>query len=242
MYKNEYISEPMFQSAALCGPQGEMTMPMLETQFIVAATIHANQIGVGYDDLMKQNAAWVLVRMSIEAQRTPCINETYRVVTWIEGFNRHLSDRNFALLDVEGIPIAYGRSVWACIDIDSRRPVAINPVTCFGDRPCPIEPQPRLKSPGEECQTFSKAFTYSDLDFNRHVNSSRYTERLLECFPLEFHDNNRLNRLDIAYVAETQADVLCDFCVGRETAEVFNAEISVDGHARCRARLTFVPR
>lgn len=241
-YNNEYISEPLFQSAALCGPQGDMTMPMLETQLIVAATRHANQIGVGYDDLLKQNAGWVLVRMSIEATRTPRINETYRVVTWIEGFNRHLSERNFAVLDADGNPMAYGRSVWACIDITRRRPVAINPVDCFGDRPCPIAPQPRLVTPGEDAKVITKQFTFSDLDFNRHVNSARYTERLLDCFPLAYHDANRLQRLDIAYVAETQADVPCDFRISEQGEGVFDTEISVDGRAHCRARLTFVPR
>lgn len=217
-------------------------MPMLETRMIVAATLHANEIGVGYEDLLKQNAGWVLVRMSIEAERMPRINETYRVVTWIESFNRHLSDRNFAVLDAEDTPIAYGRSVWACIDILRRRPVAIKPVDCFGDRPCPIEPQPRLVTPGEGSKTIIKEFTYSDLDFNRHVNSARYTERLMDCFTPEFHEALFLRRLDIAYLAETQAGVPCLFQIEDMGEGKYNTEISVDGRAHCRARLTFVDR
>lgn len=241
-YVNEYICEPMVQSAALSDPMGEMSMSMLETHFIVAATLHANELGVGYDDLIKQNAAWVLVRMSIEATRMPRINETFRVVTWVESFNRHLSDRNFALLDADGNAIAYGRSVWACVDFVRRRPVAIVPVNKFGDRPCPIAPQPRLVTPNEDAKSIIKEFTFSDLDFNRHVNSSRYTERLMDCFPVDFHNTHRLQRLDIAYVTETKADVPCDFRIEDAGEGVYNAEISVDGRAHCRARLAFVPR
>lgn len=242
MYKNEYFCAPQVQSAALCDPQGEMSIAQLETEFIIAATLHANILGVGYDDLIKQNAAWVLVRMSIEVIRTPRINDTIQVVTWIESFNRHLSDRNFALLDANGDVMAYGRSVWACVDFIKRRPVAIEPVKTFGDRPCPIAPQPRLLTPGDGAKVITKEFSFSDLDFNRHVNSSRYTERIMDCFPLDFHNANKVKRLDITYIAETKAGVPCDFSIEDAGEDTYNVEISADGRARCRARLAFVPR
>lgn len=92
-------------------------------------------------------------------------------------------------------------------------------------------------------------FTYCDIDFNRHVNSSRYIELLLNQWSLAFHDRNRLTRFEIAYIHEAyydeQVDVRLsqapgdDDCIqqGPTYAELVNGD-----RALCRAALTFSPR
>ena len=50
---------------------------------------------------------------------------------------------------------------------------------------------------------------YNDVDVNGHINSVKYIEHVLDLFPLEWYEEYKLNRLDIAYVAEShQGDVL----------------------------------
>ncbi|MDE6489979.1 MAG: acyl-[acyl-carrier-protein] thioesterase, partial [Muribaculaceae bacterium] len=203
----QFHSERYYLSAGECGPERQMPVPLIASRMIEVATHHANLIGVGYDDLIANGQAWVLSRLTIEMKRYPEINETYSVATWVEGVNRHFSERNFEISDHTGATIGYGRSVWVAIDIERRTVADISRFTVLGDmiceRPCPIDRQGRhrpVTSPPD--RTASYIFRYSDLDFNRHVNSSRYIELLLNQWPLEFHDRHSISRIEISYLHE----------------------------------------
>lgn len=238
-----FVTEPDQLSAALCDAHGEMSMASLETRLIVAATRHADMLGIGYRDLMRDRNVWVLSRMSVEVSRMPGILDTYSIATWIESYSRHISYRNFALLDGEGNPIGYARSLWTCINIDTRRPSSLHQLDAELERDCPIAPIPRLGAVGgDECLHGKVSFTYSDIDFNRHVNSARYVERIADLFDLVWHDRNRIQRLDIAYLRETHCadNVEAVYCQDGDRVDVdINGS---DGVTMCRARLTIVTR
>jgi len=241
--ETEYTTGPISLSAALCDAQGCLSMAALETRLIVAATRHADNIGVGYRDLMARGHAWVLSRMSVEMAVMPAILDTFSIVTWIESFNRHLSYRNFAVLDASGHPIGHARSLWTCIDIASRRPASLSPVDLCSARECPIAPMPRLTTISAPESVIPVVFTYSDIDFNRHVNSARYVEHIANAFPLDWHDHNRVSRLDIAYIREARPGDVAQLRLSRADGEVIIANITApDGSDYCRASLTVVKR
>ena len=82
--------------------------------------MHANLLDVGYARLVEDGLTWVLSRLSIEMYRYPGINESYSLSTWIEGFNRHFSERNFELTAESGEVLGHCRSVWVPINIRRR--------------------------------------------------------------------------------------------------------------------------
>ena len=45
-------------------------------------------------------------------------------------------------------------------------------------------------------------FRYCDIDFNRHVNTVRYLDLILNHKPLDFYDKNDVGRLDIIFHRE----------------------------------------
>ncbi|MBD5185247.1 MAG: hypothetical protein HDS11_06465 [Bacteroides sp.] len=244
---SDYFTRPERLSAAETGARGELTMAALERRIIVAATEHADNLGVGYDELLTDGNAWVLSRMSIEMERMPRIHDTFRIVTWIETINRHLSERNASIIDAEGRPMGHARSLWACINIASRRPASINMADAMvSSRPCPIAPQPRLRPVEAPSIVAPCRFTYSDIDFNRHVNSARYVEHIDNCFPLSFHDGHRLQRIDIAYLREAPYDseALVKIAPLPDSPLTFSVDIDSAGApavTHCRALLRFVP-
>lgn len=242
----DYFTPAEFLSAAETGARGELTMAALETRLIVAATRHADNLGVGYEDLLTDGNAWVLSRMSIEMDRMPRIHDTFSIVTWVENFNRHLSERNFSVLDADGVAMGHARSVWSCINIASRRPASLwleGDVT--SPRPCPIATQPRMRPVTDPQREVRYRFTYSDIDFNRHVNSARYVELISNCFPLEMFDSHRMRRLDIAYLHEAPYGSEALVRIERESAGSLTYRIDIDdaaspGATRCRARVEFI--
>lgn len=84
-------------TAGECNAQGIMPVTLFGARVIEVATFHANELGVGYDRLIADGLAWVLSRLSIEMYRSPKVNERYTLRTWIEGFNRHFSERDFEM-------------------------------------------------------------------------------------------------------------------------------------------------
>lgn len=240
-------SEQYYLSAGECGPESHMPVPLVASRMIEVATHHANLIGVGYDDLIVNRQAWVLSRLTIEMQRYPMINENYSVTTWVEGVNRHFSERNFEIADQSGTIIGYGRSVWVAIDIDSRTVADISRFTILSDiicdRPCPIAPQGRHRQAAPPDRTASYTFRYCDLDFNRHVNSARYIELLLNQWPLEFHDSHIIRRIEISYLHEAHfGDEAHISIADNPSTGESSCLIEVGGVPSCHTKITFEKR
>ncbi len=170
---------------------GRMPLTLVTERIIEVATEHANALGIGYAALITRNIGWVLSRLSIEMTRYPIINEEYSFTTWIESYNRHFSERNFAIHDGSGAIIGYARTVWVAMDFASR---TVADLTAFereafptADLPCPIPKAPRISPLPPEAENESYTFRYCDIDFNRHVNTVRYLELILNHWPLEHH-------------------------------------------------------
>ena len=195
-----------FLTAGECGAQGTMPVTLLVERIIETATEHANQLDIGYSTLIKTNIGWVLSRLSFEMERWPAINESYALTTWIESYNRCFSDRCFAITDGDGNVIGHARTVWTAIDM-ARRTLAdlsIYERDAFpvSSRVCPIEKNRRLGALPADAAETAYRFRYCDIDFNRHVNTVRYIELLLNQWDMDRYDHNAVRRLDISFQHE----------------------------------------
>ncbi len=229
-----------FLTAGECNAEKEMSVSLLAQRVIEVATEHANILGVGYADLVKENHGWVLSRLTIEMSRFPALNEEYSLTTWIEGFNRLYSERNMEVKDGNGITIGYIRSIWVAIDFDTRKPVDLSTISwlaeTISDRPCPIEKQGRMRPLGEADMTFEHRFRYCDIDFNRHVNSVKYIDAILNCWDLDFHDTNSIARFEIMYQREALFGNTVQIAI-KQSDNVADAEIFDNNGAITRIKI-----
>lgn len=209
-----------FLSPGECNPQQRMPLTLLINRLIEVATLHANQIGIGYAFLTLEHQTWVLSRVAVEMKRYPGVNEDYTVSTWISSISRLFSERDFEICGDGGEVIGYARTVWAVIDTRTRQVGDISRISWVKElipsRGCPVDKPSRprqIQRPADgdmASEGFREAkyrFQYTDIDFNRHVNSSRYIELLLNQWSLDFHDANRLTRFEIAYIHEARYDM-----------------------------------
>lgn len=206
MLSKEY-SESFFLGAGETDAQGTMPLWLIAQRAIELATAHANSLGIGYATLIKRNIGWVLSRLSIETLIPMPINTQYTVTTWIESYNRRFSERNFAITGADGTVYAYVRSIWSAIDYEKRTGADISAVAPEGlpisDRECPILPAPRIGELGPEAARRPYTFRYCDLDFNRHVNTVRLIELILNQWPLQRYDAYEPVRLDVLFHHES---------------------------------------
>lgn len=236
----EYSAPPEQISPTYCDAFGELPTGGIVTRLIVAATTHANLLGIGYHDLIADGNVWVLSRMSVEMDRMPRMFEELLITTWIEDFGRMVSNRNFALTLADGTPLGFARSVWACINVASRRPADVgHPLNVNLDHLCPISPMLRLRPVSDPARVEPVSFTYSDIDLNGHVNSARYVERVMDLFDFEFHKNHAVARFDIAYQHEAHLDTRAEALIDADASRV---DLVSDATPLCRVALKWKNR
>jgi len=224
---------------------GHLTIGVLGNHLLNAAGFHSHDRGFGIDRLNEEHYTWVLSRLALEMNDLPCQYEPFTIETWVENVYRLFTDRNFAVVNKEGKPIAYGRSVWAMINTETRKPVdlmAIHDGDIAGyicDKECPIEKPSRIKVSSQE-PVLELPVKYSDLDINGHVNSIRYIEHILDLFPVEVFMKKRVHRFEMAYVAETLANDRMAFYMDKVDDDHFDIEVRKNQQeVVCRSKVIF---
>lgn len=183
--------------------EGKMPVTLLASRIIEIASVHANALGIGYAALIEKNVGWVLSRLSIEMRRYPVINEQYTVSTWIESYTRRFSERNFKIFAADsGEVLGYARSVWVPMNFATRSLADLSvfdnsQIEPLGDL-CEMDKVRRIEMPAaaeEEPYTFR----YCDIDFNRHVNTVRYVEMIINNRTLADYDRYLISRLELSF-------------------------------------------
>lgn len=202
----EALAEPFH-----CDFSGHLFMGHLGNHMLNAADFHSTERGYGMNYLNSVHKTWVLSRLAIEMQEMPKAYDRFFVDTWVDGAMRYFTSRNFAVVGVEGKVYGYGKSTWAMIDTDTRQPVDILSIRdglilsyVDTDTPCPIDKSSRVKISPEAQPVRVVDTYYHDIDVNGHVNSVKYIEHILDLFSVDYYRNHRIQRFEVAYVAETR--------------------------------------
>lgn len=225
---------------------GRLTLGVLGNHLLNCAGFHATDRGFGIATLNEDNYTWVLSRLAIELEEMPYQYENFTVQTWVENVYRLFTDRNFALLDKDGKKIGYARSVWAMINLNTRKPADLlalhggSIVDYVCDEPCPIGKPSRIKVASCEPAATLTA-KYSDIDINGHVNSIRYIEHILDLFPIEMYRTKRIRRFEMAYVAESYYGDELSFFMDDAGEDVYQVEVRKNGgEVVCRSKVEFI--
>jgi len=224
---------------------GHLFLSVLGNHLLNAAGNHSHDRGWGIDQLNEVHYTWVLSRMCIELYDMPQQYEHVEVETWVESVMKLFTERNFAIRNADdGHIYGYARSVWAMIDTSTRRPAnlltlhdgdILRYVIPAEEKPCPIERYKAVSplSPTPTLLNIPLIPNYSDIDINGHVNSVKYIEHVLDIFPLQKFEHQRIRRFEIAYKSEAFiTDPLHLLC--QETDDEHHVEIRKN--VGCEAR------
>ena len=158
----------------------------LEDMLLDVAGKAADRLGIGYHDLLRDNMAWVLIKMTIELDYMPTVGDQLEFDTWVNAFAHALSPREYQIFlktDTERFEIGRVHSVWAVLNLSTRQMENIFSEERFQKidthELLPIS-SARLKRIAEPMGTDNYVIRYSDLDYNRHCNSCKYLEMMLD--------------------------------------------------------------
>ena len=241
--KYQFLAEPFH-----CDFSGRLFMGHLGNHLLNAADFHSTDRGFGMKYLMTIKRSWVLSRLAIEVNEMPEQYTKFNVETWVENAMRFFTQRNFAVTDDNGKVYGYGRSVWAMIDTDSRQPCDILSIKdgainqwIEAEKPCPIDKGGRVKMSDNAEFVHAIDTYYNDVDINGHINSVKYIEHVLDLWSIDWYKAHRIQRFEIAYVAESHAGDKLSFYREETGENEFCVRIvRTDGTECCRSKVKFL--
>jgi medium-chain acyl-[acyl-carrier-protein] hydrolase len=210
--------------------------------FLEAAWNHAEALGFGFSHLQSQGKFWVLARWRFEVQQYPLWGEGAILRTWPRGLKSVFALRDFELQDETGRRLAAGSSAWLVIDAVSKRPQRLhklfpNLAALHGKAALGCDPE-ELEDNEIWDNTYPLTVRYSDIDVNKHVNSSRYIGWIMDAYPAGFHLQHSLRVLDVNYLGETLEGEQLTVRTRQTDATVYSHSlIKPNGNEVCRARL-----
>lgn len=103
-----------------------------------AAVSHSDALGWPTEAYLRRGQGWVVRRHEIEYLRSAFPGMSLVVQTWVQTFERASSWRCYAIRNrADGLLLARGRTLWAWIDFQTRRPARVpsEVVAAFPIRP-----------------------------------------------------------------------------------------------------------
>lgn len=178
--------------------------------FIQAAIDSAESLGFGFEAFRHQKLFWVISRFNIEIYRPLKWNEQGEVETWPKDLDKMHYIRDFIVTDSDQAVVAKATSGWLAVETATKHPAIIEGVDAnifnrlkdkhaLPDFPAKLPPVH-----GEEVMEVTSQ--YFDIDINRHVTSTRYFDRMMDTFPVEFHRQHYPTKVAINFMKETRLD------------------------------------
>lgn len=205
------------------------------------ASTHADNLNVGYRQLLEKELFWVLSWVKLEFNNLPQFEDKFKIKTWPKGRYKLYALRDFLLFDNSGGVFCRIASAWLLINAKSKRITDLKNLSiefpyqpdehALTDLPAKI---PVVKTGGI---AFSKKINYSDIDINRHVNNEKYIEYILDCYPNEFHERNRMKSMTVSFISETKFND--EIQIGLNTSLSANGLHYLEGINKGAERLAF---
>ena len=206
-----------------------LTMDAVFQYFQEAAICHAENLGVGREDMARTGQVWILSRISVLVNRRPKYNETVTVRTWPRGGEKLFAMRDFDIRDKDDKAAVSGRSAWIIVDMEKRRP--LRPQSVMDNLPKnegleALTSQDggaaALAERGNLQKAAERPALYTDVDYNGHVNNVRYVQWIEDTLDPQLLEKAEKMRLDVNYTNEI---------LGGEFIEIMSAPIKDENGA-----------
>lgn len=213
-----------------------LTVPALLDFFQDAATLQAEEAGVGAGVLAGRKLAWFLVSWNVEIIRLPKHGEKVIVGTFPYHFHGRFGNRNCYLRTPEGEYLAKADSLWAMADREQGKIVLIPDDVAAAyeaEGQLPMEYLGRridLPEGMTECEPIIARA--ENIDFHGHVNNSQYIHMLRAFLP------ERLSRIRVEYKRQTRlGEILTPY--RKEENGVLTVSLCVDGEPHVNVEITY---
>ena len=185
----------------------KLKLSTLFNYFQDIASEAASNLGVGINVLEKEyGILWILMRIRVDIERLPEWDEEITIETWPMPPKRLEFERDYLVKDRDGNIIIRAVSAWVIMDKKERKLKRSDSIPFH--YPEIIEERAidcklgKVKSNGETEVAYKKVIGYSDVDFNGHLNNSRYVDYMMDCFAMEDHERSTIQSIEVNFTNE----------------------------------------
>ncbi|MBQ4018759.1 MAG: hypothetical protein II605_05895 [Paludibacteraceae bacterium] len=213
----------------------------LENYLLEVAGTVADELGFGIAQLHPIGLTWIITRLSAQMYELPGPCEHLRIETWIESNAHMLSTRDFRIYAGDKL-IGQVKSVWAVLDMNKREIVNAFDMPIFEgcvDGEVLDMPRVRMTTIPEPTGSVPHTIVYSDLDYNKHCNSCKYLQAMIDAYLPDYYGKNV--RIDINYSKEVMlGEELMTCYLVTEDGVQYQQKTSA-GETSCSAKITITP-
>jgi medium-chain acyl-[acyl-carrier-protein] hydrolase len=225
---------------------GRLRPQTLFAYLLNSAWNHAKGTVYGYEELSDRNLMWVLIKMQLIIKRQPKWGDQITIETWGKRIERLYALRDFAVSSASGEKMISATSSWTLLDKASGHPRRFHQKTDgFPWQPgreeieTNLQKVPELQS-GRQIGRFRVQF--SDIDVNRHVNSTKYLQWMIDSHSQEHLEEVEPKAVELSFLAEAlpndEVAVLSESEGDGELCSVIRLK---DNKELCRARFEWRP-
>lgn len=149
-----------------------------------AAGQHANEIGVGFVDMVRRSYLWALTRIKFKILVNPEAYQKILIKTWPLTPSRFSYRREYCIENENGEKMIIGSSDWVVIHSEKRQLVSAPDLYPFNDD---FHTEMMFEEKIVKVRDFSAAGMpyfvnagFSDLDVNNHVNNTKYADYVID--------------------------------------------------------------
>ncbi len=183
---------------------GKVKVSALFNLMMEAAWAHAAKLSWGYDNLKANEMFWALSRIRIEVKQLPKWRDRIYLETWPAGNDRMFAYREFRFKDSNGNELLRANSAWLVLNLNTHKIVSFTEQTNLpyqeDEKPCQQPKRLRYKSTGNI--SLFQPVRYSDIDVNKHLNSVRAFERIIDEQEASFQKKYYPETIEINYLKE----------------------------------------
>lgn len=243
----ERISDVNYVPYGMVDKDYNMTVASYFEFFQELAGRHADVLGFGFDDLIKDRLVWIVSRIHFHFEKPVHWKDTIKLTTWHKGTEDGLFFRRESVFtdNATGEVVARGTSGWLLLDIDKRAMVRDFP-KCVNEANVLMEnsleqPAQRLRMPRDGAvHCFDRVIRYSDIDFNGHTNNAKYPVWVMDAVAMQYPEARPLlvQDFEINFAHEAMLDDTVVISLVRESDKVCYVEGKVEGKTSFIAKVT----
>lgn len=175
--------------------------------FLIQSAINsADKLGFGFANLKTQKLFWVLSRFTLEVYKPLHWYDTAIVETWPKSVDGLLYTRDFIVYNTRNEIVAKATSGWLAIDFENKKPKLFNGIQAqilvSLQKKYALDYMPHKLDGVESGDIFTTRATFSDIDLNGHVTTTKYLDWIMDTFEPQFHKEMYVNEISINFMKE----------------------------------------
>lgn len=184
------------------------------------SSIHEEELaheGIKY--LKENKLSWIIYSYSIDIKKSIKYRSKIKVETYLEGIKKFYASRVYKIYDENNNFLAEGKIIFLLIDLEKRKAVRIPKEYCelINMSDCgevELKSTKVEKLVREDLEALISV-RRSDIDFNKHVNNTKYLEWTMEATPECILDDYSLISAKIKYEKEVRlgenVNIICQW-------------------------------